>query len=94
MSSRLSAREGVSTGTTLSLWNRSSLKRPSSASLRRSRDVVEMIRTSTSTGRRAADAFEPLIDEDAQNFPLRLKRHVADFVEHQGAAMGALHEPD
>ncbi len=94
MSSRRSASDGTRIGTTASRWNRSSRSVPSSIAAARSRAEEEMMRTSTWTSRRAADALEGLVDEHAQDLGLRVLGHVGDFVEEQRAAMGLLERAD
>ena len=42
----------------------------------------------------AADALEGLVDQDAQNFVLRLAWHVGDLIDEQGAAMGLFERTD
>ena len=45
-------------------------------------------------GRRPADAPKTLVDQHAQDFRLRLRRHVGDFVEIERAAMRLLERAD
>ena len=56
--------------------------------------VAETIRTFTRTGLRAADAFELLLLQDAQQLRLHLGRYLADLVEQQRATIGQLESPD
>jgi hypothetical protein len=49
-----------------------------------------MMRTSTLIGVRPADAVELALLQHAQQAGLRLRRHVADLVEEQRAAVGLL----
>ena len=94
MSSRRSASEGTRIGTTDRRWNRSSRnaafgdRRGKIAAGRGDDPHVDM------DARRAADALEILVDEDAQDFALRLPRHVGDFVDIERAAMGLLERAD
>ena len=52
------------------------------------------MRTSTWTRDGAADALKILIDQNAQDFGLRLARHVGDLVEIERAAMGLFERAD
>ena len=94
MSSRRSASEGERIGTTDSRWNKSSRNCPSVIACARSRLVEEMMRTSTCTGVGPADALETLVDQHAQDFGLRLRRHVGDLVEIERAAVRLLERAD
>ena len=51
-------------------------------------------RTSTVCSAIAAEAFEFLFLQDAQEFGLQLERDVADFVQEKGAAIGELEAAD
>jgi hypothetical protein len=63
---------------------------PRRTSSSRSWCVAAMMRTSTLIGAMAADAVELAVGEHAQQAGLRLRGHVADLVEEQGAAVGLL----
>ena len=52
--------------------------------------MAAMTRTSTWMGCDGADGVEALFVESAQDLGLGLEAHVADFVEEEGAAVGAL----
>ena len=52
--------------------------------------MAAMTRTSTCDGVDGADGVEALLVEGAQDFGLGLQAHVADFVEEERAAVGAL----
>ena len=52
--------------------------------------MAAMTRTSTWTGCDGADGVEALFVECAEDLGLGLEAHVADFVEEEGAAVGAL----
>ena len=53
-----------------------------------------MTRTSVVNGLVAADPFELLVLQDAQDLGLGQRRHVADFVQEQRAARGLLELAD
>ena len=78
---------------TFSRKSRSSRKRPLATSDSRSRLVAATTRTSALRVSVLADALERPLLQESQQLGLQARRHLADFVEEQRAALGHLDAP-